>query len=696
MTDPTEQSPLSQDSEAASEPRSPEPPSHPNNRDNEQLTIPEPTGELVAPSDPADEDELKPSPPTSPGLKEGRNTPTSAEATPAAMPPKPTPTPKSASRKPTIPTSPQLAMERRGSSAALARRHPDSVSSDLDHRATAEVDLARTYQLKPTIPTSPRFETARRASVAALVHKIESSDHGMQDSRAPAVVDLARTYELKPTVPKSPRFLGRRVSMSSAPQTKEHANEEVDLARTYVLKPTTPKSPRFLTEQRAAVHTARVSFIDNADTTVLRPANVEPIRGKPYRKSSIANSEPDLAHSYELKPTTPKSPRLSAQVARSLSMVSQPTASRQAREKDLAETYVLKPTKPTSPRFHWRPKKKQPRNVESPPMSEPDLATTYKLEPTKPMSPRIHFMRRRSVTPVVTEEPKREPFRARPMPDFSAIPPAAPRRWHGGRRHSRGTVASEPHGPRSPRSPDPLKPTEPAPFRLASLDRHERYLNKLQSKLGIESVQSRESVPKSTKSSPLVPTTAKPFALASLRRHERAAEQFNRWMAENEESMRRRRQFKAIPLSADMLEGATFVPTTGQSAPTQPQDVVTASRDRAQLRKDFDRSNAERIEELARCKSEEQAAREAAEDELIRTQYREHGFRARPVPQSLYRAPEPAPSTMRRASMASYEPAGADGSTAGGSTSQTYSPRELFAGVRRAIGRLSPRVDSSV
>eukprot|EP00171_Calliarthron_tuberculosum_P010555 IDg10555t1 len=180
------------------------------------------------------------------------------------------------------------------------------------------------------------------------------------------------------------------------------------------------------------------------------------------------------------------------------------------------------------------------------------------------MTPRIHIGRRRPVAPPPVEEPKPEPFRARPMPDFGAVSaPAPPRRWYS-RRTSRGTVTSEPN---APRSPEALKPTQPAPFQLASLDRHERYLAVLQSKLGIESVQARNSgASKSsapTPSAPLAPTSPKPFALASLLRHEKASEQFNRWISDNEEAVRRRRIFKANPLSADMLEGATFVPETG-------------------------------------------------------------------------------------------------------------------------------------
>lgn len=568
--------------------------------------------------------------------------------------------------KPRVESSGGVATEQRRVSM-VAGGAKDGV--ELKVKAKVEVDFAKTYEMKPTVPSSPRLFTERRASIATLIRRAEGGgeDGDMKSSKkAAGDVDLAQTYELKPTVPQSPRLLTeRRISMLATLKEPAEPHESlqrrksaVDLARTYVLQRTIPKSPRFLTELRALQH-GRSSTSSVPGTRVVQVEKAEAL------ESGAAKAEVvDLARTYELKPTKPKSPRFSVQIARTLNMLAHSKQETKEKEKDIAETYVLKPTKPSSPRFNWRSKKQVEQQLfpVSESKSEPDLAATYELKPTTPVSPRLHKTRRRDVVEPVKEEPER--FRARPMPNFNAATGIV-------RRQSVHSMDER------------LERTEAAPFRLASLDRHERYVASFRAKYGSNAIRKRASTGSRTSDVRMERTAPKPFALASVKRHEQALEQFNRWMAESDEALRRKRQFKAQPLSADMLEGATFVARTGQSVTTQARDVVTASRERAERRRDYDRANAQRIAERERMAEEERTAREEAEAEVQRTQQREHGFRARPVPQSLYRATGTGAAGRRSLDVGESSPTGS-----------TYSAGEILGGLRRVIGRLSPRVDA--
>ncbi len=230
-----------------------------------------------------------------------------------------------------------------------------------------------------------------------------------------------------------------------------------------------------------------------------------------------------------------------------------------------------------------------------------------------------------------------------------------------------------------------------------------------------------------------------PFPLQSLARHDRAVAEFEQRKSRLDDQERQRRVFRARPLSEDMLNGATFVPTLGTAPLTEPEDVVTASRDRAHLRAEFDSHTAKRIAEEEQHNAEQEAARLAQEEDDMRKHWKQHGFRARPVPSSTYAVPPSLHRSMtshRRALRPSNETSGSgqtasrqstgsskswsptaeqgqdnlktplklgkEENTAQGkdaSSSSTFSPSELIANVKRVIQSYrehSPKVGTPV
>lgn len=182
-------------------------------------------------------------------------------------------------------------------------------------------------------------------------------------------------------------------------------------------------------------------------------------------------------------------------------------------------------------------------------------------------------------------------------------------------------------------------------------------------------------------------------------------------MAAENRALEERRSFKARPLSADMLEGACFVPVLGQFSPTRPVDVVTYSRDRAHERHLYDTRNAERVCELENAQRMAEEARRL--DEIAKTKERldKNAFRARPVPQSLYRDPlavslsphtpknqirrKKRPSTSSLLSAAVENQENLNDNTGEQqhleeSPASTFSPGDMLANVRKALGKLSP------
>ncbi|GBF89448.1 hypothetical protein Rsub_02020 [Raphidocelis subcapitata] len=236
---------------------------------------------------------------------------------------------------------------------------------------------------------------------------------------------------------------------------------------------------------------------------------------------------------------------------------------------------------------------------------------------TIPKSPFLRTKTRHHSPPPQREAPKTE-FRARPAPTFDsfgakAVPFVAPR-----------------------------EPTHPAPFHLATDDRHRQHEAAQQARLEehrrMEERRRRVSarpVPVTTEM-PAVPprpaprdlTVPVPYRLRSEARHAEALATQQEELGREEEERRRAAEFRARPL----WSGKPFSVHPSEAPLTVPREPRLKTDARAGGREEFDRAvagKAQQAEEERRREGELKRRREEEEEREYRRSLR---FKARPMP----------------------------------------------------------------
>ena len=253
---------------------------------------------------------------------------------------------------------------------------------------------------------------------------------------------------------------------------------------------------------------------------------------------------------------------------------------------------------------------------------------------TQPESPKLRTKTRSASHPKPrpVAAPKPKPFKARPI--MGEAPPALP-------QHNAGRAR-------------PL--TQPKPFHLRSMDRHAQYEQHKKAALARQAEEERKArefkarpIPVAVESDDAAfrpaPATnkltePKPFHLRSVAKHEEWESQFMRKMAEETAAEAEAKRFHARPAPATTHSGA-FVPEKSTKALTDHDNLQLATDRRAEQRAQFEYEVKQRkaaAEEARRAAAEEARAKEQEEERRIR---KAMIFKARPVPNTMRRAPKP-------------------------------------------------------
>jgi len=556
--------------------------------------------------------------------------------------------------------------------ASESTTKPSNGNSIMD----GNTDFAATYKLEPTIPRGPKLRVDQLPSQKNVVEEVKK--------KKPAE-DFAATYKLEATIPRGPELNAerrctmaatRRAIQGKSPPPPPEPKVAIDYAKSYKMVPTVPKSPQF--SQKYAQSQQKNIDIDNS------------------KNKGTKQQAPDYALTYKLEPTIPKDLPIQHHPRRPSKEPAQADVVPEKERIDYIKCYNGEPTKPNSPQLSFMVKKtkaKSPKPATSKKTSSGSTASTsgaqFKARPLP------SYIRRTSsgISPNRTSQSNVSPpaartqFKARPLPSYIR----------------RTTSGITPRSPSLATSTDKNKPT----FKARAMPNFDRVAIPPR---GTHTVSTTSSSPGNSNSGS---GGKAPYIPLSIALHEQAVAAWNAKMEAENRALEERRNFKARPLSADMLEGACFVPVLGQFSPTRPIDVVTYSRDRAYERHLYDTRNAERVSELERAQLMAEEARRL--DELAKTKERleKNAFKARPVPQSLYADPlsVPLPSKSprtpknkikrkkRRSTSESTTPASLDNRENQAHDAEyqqeeepasPFSPGEMLANMRKAFGKLSP------
>lgn len=146
-------------------------------------------------------------------------------------------------------------------------------------------------------------------------------------------------------------------------------------------------------------------------------------------------------------------------------------------------------------------------------------------------------------------------------------------------------------------------------------------------------------------------TTPEPFRLASVELHERRMESIReRWKQEQEQE-KRRRIIRPVTLRREILLGPTFVPQVGRKKATKVQGLLPNASKRRERTLAYEAQQRERVEEMERMKAMAQRQRLLTEEERKRDEYERSKFRPRAVPKSHYKPHTPPKRTASLALM---------------------------------------------
>lgn len=139
-------------------------------------------------------------------------------------------------------------------------------------------------------------------------------------------------------------------------------------------------------------------------------------------------------------------------------------------------------------------------------------------------------------------------------------------------------------------------------------------------------------------------TVPAPFKLRGVGLHETAQEKLRQEKEKEEKAMDDNRKYKAVKLSAKMLQGPTFVPVLkpAEEVCTVPEDTFCRESDeRAKQRLLYEAEKAERLAQEAQDAKEAEEERKVLAEKMRKTQFKENSFKAQPVPNfSDYKEPE--------------------------------------------------------
>ncbi|CAM6109343.1 unnamed protein product [Calypogeia fissa] len=421
-----------------------------------------------------------------------------------------------------------------------------------------EADDHEKRRMKLTKPKTPEFETSHRIRQA----KVKS------------------TAELEAEMlAKVPKFKARPApkKMLEAPPPP-------------VVQKSAPHEPEFQefhfrTTERALQHkgTSAAQKMQHEQTSVATPTDSQSVADLQKRRKSAPGSK---------QLSEPRNPHLhTAERAR-------PIAVKSTEELELEELAKV-------PKFKARPLNK--RILES--KGELGLLRTIKREPTKPQE--FHFATDERLQP--RELPLEQMF---------------------------GKMSLQQHGPQAPS----LRPTVPEPFNLETENRGLlKGMRFLQVILEREEEEMEARVPRAhplpfTTDVPDIPpkpeqkpcTQPEPFQLESLVRHEEELQRIAEERKQAYELEASLKAFRAQPNLSSMVP--VFVPQRSRKPLTEVHEFTSHLETRAADRADFDQGVAEKHNQYKRFREEYEAARKAEEDRSIKAMRREMVPHARPMP----------------------------------------------------------------
>lgn len=134
----------------------------------------------------------------------------------------------------------------------------------------------------------------------------------------------------------------------------------------------------------------------------------------------------------------------------------------------------------------------------------------------------------------------------------------------------------------------------------------------------------------------LEPTIPKPFELASLTKHEHYVQSIEAREAALEDAARRRRSFVARQVNPAIFTGPTFIPSRSSVPLTKPVDLLPFASERSERTREFERRQRERIAQKERDDEMNRQLREEEEMLKVKLEMVKNQFKARPVPRSHY------------------------------------------------------------
>lgn len=532
--------------------------------------------------------------------------------------------------RPTIPHGPKFATTAKyGEKQSVKPEQPSLANSQDSYARHLRDDISvggsvasKGSRGSLTIPHAPKFATTARYGEGpatpggasrldqSLAQSTDILKSGLRDGKS----SISTKRRSGPTIPHGPRF--HKAAPRELPQSATERDEE--LMEHYHSHPFranpvlthVPGSQRPPTKPKQRRMTAPVPFHFSSE---VRSAKAKPAVGSPDKQDADLK---EMKHQFR---------------ARAMPSFAKPTQSQIASSKARA-----KPTTTPKPfsRLTDRQIRTEPRDVTSPDDVEmskkfharPVPKSTYKppsprSNPVSPMAGQSTVGPPKLATMARTEKRNAASEASRRNVDAQVIEKDRQAKLRQRQKHEEAILKAETKTP-----PPPTKP-----FVLHSSLRHEAYQKQLAEKHAVEEEAARKKMSfhaRSFKSPPAPeriraehgPTEPKPFALSCVTRHEAFKHEKQERLVAAEEELRRQTDFKAKPVPKSTYVYKPISPKAGELV--DPFSPELQSKQRAQDRKEFDaQAYRERMEKVASQKSQDDriAAEEKADLEERRS-----------------------------------------------------------------------------